>query len=50
MEKQEDGQMEYGYGYAIIMERRGYDGEVGVNGVQLVRERGGRAGGGGGTV
>ena len=50
MEKQEDSQMEYGYGYAIIMERRGYDGEVGVNGVHIVREGEGRYGGRGGTV
>ena len=50
VETQEDRHMRQGYIYVLTTERRGYVREVGENVVQLVREGGGRSGGGGDTV
>ena len=50
MEKQEDGQMQQGYGDQLTTERRGYGGDIGGNGVKLVWQVGGHDDGGGGTV
>ena len=49
-DKQEDVHIQEGNGDTITTERRGYCREFGGNGVQLVWEGRGRAGGGSGTV